>query len=79
MQSNETSCVSNKLSLELYDLAEKSVGMSGRSLRKIPFLAHSLYLDKNATTIEDFLQAMQKAIIKQLSDTEIFMTGITPK
>lgn len=31
------------LSLKLRDIASKSVGLSGRTLRKLPFLAHALY------------------------------------
>ena len=30
-------------SLQLRELAMKSEGLSGRSLRKVPFLAHALY------------------------------------
>lgn len=31
------------LSLKLNDIASASVGLSGRTLRKLPFLAHALY------------------------------------
>ena len=31
------------LSLKLRDIASQSVGLSGRTLRKLPFLAHALY------------------------------------
>lgn len=76
VKDNENSSVSNKLSLDLYNIAEQSVGMSGRTLRKIPFLAHALYFNKSSTTMEDFLEAMLKAIVKQHSDTEVFMKGV---
>lgn len=32
-----------RLSLQLRDIAQQSQGLSGRTLRKLPFLAHALY------------------------------------
>jgi AAA+ superfamily predicted ATPase len=32
-----------RVSLQLREIAAKSVGLSGRALRKLPFLAHALY------------------------------------
>lgn len=50
---------------EISNLVAISCGLSGRSLRKIPFLAYSLHI-KNAgmVTFNDFVDAMQKAVIK---------------
>ncbi|XP_015599937.1 pachytene checkpoint protein 2 homolog [Cephus cinctus] len=54
-----------KHSLMLCELSRQSVGLSGRVLRKIPFLAHALYLHTRTTTVPRFLRAMHLAIEKQ--------------
>ncbi|CAM4704974.1 unnamed protein product [Leuciscus chuanchicus] len=53
------------LSLSLRNIAQKSVGLSGRALRKIPFLAHALFGKTNTMTVESFLKAMGHAVDKQ--------------
>ncbi|KAF5909846.1 pachytene checkpoint protein 2, partial [Clarias magur] len=57
-----------KLSLCLQEIAEKSVGFSGRTLRKIPFLAHALYAKTSVMTLENFLSAMDKAVAHQIKE-----------
>ena len=52
-------------SLMLLELSKQSVGMSGRALRKIPFLAHALYTHSTKCTVPRFLRAMHLAIEKQ--------------
>lgn len=50
---------------EIRNLVEISCGLSGRSLRKIPFLAYSLHIKNIGTvTFIDFVEAMRKAVIK---------------
>ncbi|XP_031830014.1 pachytene checkpoint 2 protein [Nomia melanderi] len=52
-------------SLKLMDLSQESFGMSGRSLRKIPFLAHAFYLRTKRCTLTKFLRAMHLAVKRQ--------------
>ncbi|MCJ8745519.1 hypothetical protein PDJAM_G00131160 [Pangasius djambal] len=59
-----------ELSLHLQKIAEKSVGLSGRTLRKIPFLAHALYAKMSVMTVELFLSAMDKAVAHQIKERE---------
>lgn len=49
-------------SRKLVDLSVQSVGLSGRTLRKIPFLAHALFVKKHPVTMNDFFDSMSKAI-----------------
>ncbi|XP_056618756.1 pachytene checkpoint protein 2 homolog isoform X1 [Triplophysa dalaica] len=53
------------LSLMLRKISQKSVGFSGRTLRKIPFLAHALYGKTPTLTVESFLKAMDRAVDNQ--------------
>jgi hypothetical protein len=50
----------------------QSEGLSGRTLRKIPFLAHAYYVQVPQVSLEDFLQAMHKAVMKQITDGKDF-------
>ncbi|XP_063595540.1 pachytene checkpoint protein 2 homolog [Penaeus indicus] len=61
-------------SLLLMKIAEQSQGLSGRTLRKIPFLAHALYIHTPRVSLYDFLFAMEKAVQKQLKDREKMST-----
>uniref|UniRef100_A0A1Q3EVE1 Putative thyroid receptor-interacting protein 13 n=1 Tax=Culex tarsalis TaxID=7177 RepID=A0A1Q3EVE1_CULTA len=49
-------------------LAEQSVGLSGRSLRKVPFLAHALFVQRDETTLIKFLNAMRNAVRRMQAD-----------
>ncbi|XP_015517357.1 pachytene checkpoint protein 2 homolog isoform X1 [Neodiprion pinetum] len=55
-------------SLRLLELSRESVGLSGRALRKIPFLAHSLYLRTKTANLSQFLRAMHLAVTKHKED-----------
>ncbi|KAK3750322.1 hypothetical protein RRG08_010426 [Elysia crispata] len=55
-------------SLTLYNIAEKSLGLSGRTLRKIPFLAHALHLQGSPVTLEVYLDALTLAVDTQFRD-----------
>jgi hypothetical protein len=49
-----------------------SEGLSGRTLRKIPFLAHAYYVQVPQVSLEDFIKAMHKAVMKQIADGKDF-------
>lgn len=49
-------------------LANLSIGMSGRSLRKVPFLAHGLFVKEDQTTLLKFLSAMRSTVRKMKTD-----------
>ncbi|XP_013381834.1 pachytene checkpoint protein 2 homolog [Lingula anatina] len=57
-----------KLSLRLRQIAIKSEGLSGRTLRKIPFLSHAMYLQRPATTLEEYLGALSRAVDRQFEE-----------
>jgi hypothetical protein len=46
----------------------QSEGLSGRTLRKIPFLAHAYYVQVPQVSLADFIKAMHKAVTKQLAE-----------
>ncbi|XP_014224884.1 pachytene checkpoint protein 2 homolog [Trichogramma pretiosum] len=52
-----------KHSLMLFDLCRESIGLSGRALKKIPFLAHALYptITKHCTLVK-YLRSMHLAV-----------------
>uniref|UniRef100_H3DM34 Pachytene checkpoint protein 2 homolog n=1 Tax=Tetraodon nigroviridis TaxID=99883 RepID=H3DM34_TETNG len=52
-------------SLYLRNIAVKSKGLSGRSLRKLPFLAHALFVKTMTVTLAQFLEAMDRAVDTQ--------------
>ncbi|XP_029308224.1 pachytene checkpoint protein 2 homolog [Cottoperca gobio] len=52
-------------SLTLRNIAIKSKGLSGRALRKLPFLAHALFVKTPTTNLERFLEAMHQTVAKQ--------------
>lgn len=52
-------------SLILWNIALKSKGLSGRALRKLPFLAHALFVKTPTVTLGRFLEAMEQAVEKQ--------------
>ena len=57
--------LTTKNSLKLKELSEESVGLSGRILRKIPFLAHAFYLRTKKCTLARFLRAMHLAVRRE--------------
>ncbi|KAB0794030.1 hypothetical protein PPYR_13650 [Photinus pyralis] len=57
----------------LINISEISVGLSGRALRKVPFLAHALYIDEDTVNIQSFFNAMISAI-KHLEDDKKHFT-----
>lgn len=63
-----------KDSFHLLTIAKLSQGLSGRTLRKIPFLAHAMHLANNfddngeCKSMPEFLRAMESAVLKHLND-----------
>lgn len=55
-------------SANLLNIATKSVGLSGRSLKKIPFLAFALFVQSDTVTIAEYLIALVAAVSKYLAD-----------
>eukprot|EP00053_Salpingoeca_punica_P008296 m.74823 g.74823 ORF g.74823 m.74823 type:complete len:439 (+) comp14538_c0_seq1:165-1481(+) len=54
---------STRPSLMLYEIAKKCEGFSGRTLRKLPFLAHALFIQTcDCLGFEDYLQALSQAV-----------------
>lgn len=60
-----------KNSLKLLELSRVSEGLTGRTLRKIPFLTHALHLSADRTTLSKFLKAMHSAILKIQQESEL--------
>ncbi|XP_077159074.1 pachytene checkpoint protein 2 homolog [Paroedura picta] len=58
----------SKLSLVLKEIARKSEGLSGRVLRKLPFLAHALYIQSPNVTMTAFLHALSLVVDKQFEE-----------
>jgi len=59
-------------SMMLHALAAQCEGLSGRALRKLPFLAHALFLHTEAPTLDHFLGALCQAIQhEQLSRAQL--------
>ena len=62
-------------SLQLWAVAGKCAGMSGRTIRKISFLALALFsgaADRGTVTLAEFLESLDKAVVRQLKDREEF-------
>lgn len=57
---------------KLLKVCEQSLGLAGRSLRKIPFIAHSLYVTKNFPSLKEFLEAMEKALEREKIERNYF-------
>ncbi|XP_043973594.1 pachytene checkpoint protein 2 homolog isoform X1 [Gambusia affinis] len=64
-------------SLKLRNIAVKSKGLSGRALRKLPFLAHALFVQQTpSVTLERFLKAMCRAVDKQREEEANLINGV---
>ena len=60
-------------SLQLWEIASLCTGMSGRTIRKMAFLALALFsgvADSGAVTMEVFLDSLKQAVRKQIKDRE---------
>uniref|UniRef100_A0A8C9XQM0 Pachytene checkpoint protein 2 homolog n=1 Tax=Sander lucioperca TaxID=283035 RepID=A0A8C9XQM0_SANLU len=63
-------------SLNLRNIALKSKGLSGRALRKLPFLSHALFVKTPTVTLERFLEAMDQAVDKQTEEKANLVNGV---
>lgn len=52
----------------LKDIAHKSEGLSGRTLRKLPLLAHAWFIQKDQVTLNEYLAALDAAVKKNRID-----------
>ncbi|PVD21002.1 hypothetical protein C0Q70_19166 [Pomacea canaliculata] len=55
-------------SLQLREISLKCHGLSGRTLRKLPFMAHAMFIQGGAVTLEVFLQYLSQAVDQQFRD-----------
>ncbi|KAL3283425.1 hypothetical protein HHI36_006570 [Cryptolaemus montrouzieri] len=62
----------NEISRKLLEICEKSSGLSGRALRKVPFISHALFCNADNNSVWDFLIAMDKAVEKEKGDRTVF-------
>ncbi|KAK2147549.1 hypothetical protein LSH36_547g00045 [Paralvinella palmiformis] len=58
----------NLNSIRLKQISEKSRGLSGRTLRKLPFISHALFLNRPCVTLSQFLNAMENAVERQFRE-----------
>jgi len=57
-------------SCALRDIAFLTEGFSGRTIRKLPFLAHALFVQAPVTTLPRFLEALRAAVQTQISERQ---------
>jgi len=57
-------------SLRLLMIAKHSCGLSGRTLRKLPFLAHALFLESAPIVLDVYLNALSNAVKAQFEERE---------
>eukprot|EP00794_Sanderia_malayensis_P019000 gene19000-20912_t len=57
-------------SLYLREISKKCYGLSGRALRKLPFLAHALFIQSSTVSLSQFLEALSFAVEKHIKDTD---------
>ncbi|ETE66475.1 Pachytene checkpoint protein 2-like protein [Ophiophagus hannah] len=60
--------VVNAVLTQIDQIKRKSEGLSGRILRKLPFLAHALYIQSPNVVMTTFLQALSLAVDKQFEE-----------
>lgn len=53
----------------LLTIANKCHGLSGRSLRKLPLLAHAWFVRYDPISVRQFLVALERAVDKHSIDT----------
>ncbi|KAF9912331.1 Pachytene checkpoint protein 2 [Lobosporangium transversale] len=51
-----------RIAHSLYEIASVGQGLSGRAIRKLPFLAHAGYIQSDTVSLETFLEALYLAI-----------------
>lgn len=58
--------------IALLEISKKGQGLSGRSLRKLPVLAHAWFVCCDKVELDKFIDALDQAVDKHLSDTIAF-------
>jgi len=61
-QHTDSTAISEDASASLYHCAVKAQGLSGRALRKLPFLAHAKFLRSKVVNLPKYCQALLEAI-----------------
>ncbi|KAI9137738.1 pachytene checkpoint protein 2 [Paraphysoderma sedebokerense] len=59
---DQTTSTEIKNSVLLFQVATKCHGLSGRTLRKLPFLTHAMYYQTSAASLSDYIQALGMAV-----------------
>ena len=62
-----------KKSKELLELSLTCGGLSGRTLRKIPFLTSTKFVDKSCPTVSKFLITMKQVVLKHIAENKKFL------
>ncbi|XP_019871347.2 pachytene checkpoint protein 2 homolog [Aethina tumida] len=60
------------INLKLWEICKMSEGLSGRSLRKVPFIADALFTKRSFSPLSEFLSAMKKAIEMEHASRQSF-------
>lgn len=55
-----------KASFKLLEISSLCEGLSGRILRKLPFLAHSNFIQQSSVDLNQFLEALQETVTQEL-------------
>jgi SpoVK/Ycf46/Vps4 family AAA+-type ATPase len=71
LQKNEIS----PASMTLYEISKKCIGLSGRTIRKLPFLSFSYYIFQETVNLEQFLLALQMTMEKEFEGREILQNN----
>ncbi|KAM7283600.1 pachytene checkpoint protein 2 homolog [Ixodes scapularis] len=64
----------NGLRTFLESVCSKSVGLSGRTLRRLPFIAHAIFAEAQSLTPKAFLVALSSAVDSQMEDDKDIIT-----
>jgi len=63
------------VSLMLYETSKRCEGFSGRALRKLPFLAHALFIKGPTSTVEEFIGSLNLAIDHELKERSLLSSA----
>lgn len=66
----DTKTAATASSLKLRDISALAEGLSGRTIRKLPFLAHALHMTTTTARLTDFLIALELAVRTQIQERE---------
>ncbi|KAJ3109069.1 Pachytene checkpoint protein 2 [Phlyctochytrium planicorne] len=67
----------SNLSHDLYEISGVCAGFSGRVIRKLPFLAHAVYLQtKTAVSPEKFMDALRKTVVDEVRNRSLLNDSV---